>query len=109
MVGTPPHPCSATYPTSDSDSRIRVGVPWPPTQPHRSKLLCHCAVDHDEACGRHPSDVVVLGVNHPLKEHIMFDQALVENINLILVAIGLFLVVPLLIGLFIDVGQGEDE
>ena len=39
----------------------------------------------------------------------MFDQALVENINLILVAIGLFLVVPPLIGLFIDVGQGEDE
>ena len=38
----------------------------------------------------------------------MFEQALVENINLILVAIVIFLILPLLTGLFIDVGQGDD-
>ena len=104
MVGTPPHPCSATYPTSDSDSRIRVGVPWPPTQPHRSKLLCRCAANHDEACGQHPSDVVVLGVIHPHRSYTMF-----ENLALGFVLVVAFIGAPLLIAAIVAYGQGEDQ
>ena len=108
MAPTPSRLLNQAGATSDSDSRIRVGVPWPPTQPHRSKLLCRCANDHDEACGHRHSDVVVLGVNHPPKEYIMLDS-IVTNIDLVIVLIVLFLVVPLITGLCIKAGQGEDE
>ena len=80
----------------------------PTTQTHRSKLLCHCANEHDEACVHRHSDVVFLGVIHPLRSYTMFD-ALITNIDLVIVLIVLFLVAPILTGLLIDAGQGDEE
>ena len=86
MVGTLPTQSQTGY-------RIRIRIPESgseslgllPRQPHRSKLLCHCANEHDEACVHRHSDVVVLGVIHPHKESIVLIALVV-----------LFVVIPLL-------------